>query len=137
MASVVSDIIRVCDLRRLAAEIDKECRRLTCPTLADERAMPELCETVLSRYEKAESAMALLLLYDPKSLIGHKMRKGLGAAVADSLHISTRSLCRMKRKALWLYRNHRQYRMNVDSAMANLTAYISAETKRQKIYSRT
>ena len=117
MAKSIADILKARGLRKMADEVYTEYGSLVSPVCTDTTIIPTLCERLLSRFGKQETAMALLMLFDPASLIDGKMRTGLRGMVAAQLRMSVDSLGRIKKRALWLYTHHRRYRCDVDSAV--------------------
>lgn len=117
MAESIADILKARGLRKMADEVYTEYGSLVSPVCTDTTMIPTLCERLLSRFGKQETAMALLMLFDPVSLIEGKMRTGLRGMVAAQLRMSVDSLGRIKKRALWLYTHHRRYRCDVDSAV--------------------
>lgn len=101
----------------MADEVYTEYRSLVSPVCTDTEIIPTLCEKLLSRCGKQETAMALLMLFDPASLIDGRMRTGLRGMVAAQLRMSVDSLGRIKKRSLWLYTHHRRYRCDVDLAV--------------------
>ena len=117
MAESIADILKARGLRKMADEVYTEYGSLVSPVCTDTTIIPMLCERLLLRFGKQETAMALLMLFDPASRIDGKMRTGLRGMVAAQLRMSVDSLGRIKKRALWLYTHHRQYRCDVDSAV--------------------